>query len=352
MESLKWARISWVGDRLTNLNVGEPGNANDFARASLSNFNALDPLRQGEAGDGARHGAPIANDGDLGALADNAVANATNSDAADEVVRGEVGDQHLQWMAWLVHWCGGGNENAIKEWDQVGARLLHVTRGGTGTGIRIDDWEVDLLLVRTEVQEELVDLVDHLLDARIGAVDLVDDEDDGERSCQCLREDVARLWEWPLGGIHQEEDGVYGEEASLHLSAEVGVPRGVDNDHADPLEIDGGLLGEDRDPLLALKVAAIHDALNELCIGPEGAVLAKEAIDQGGLAVVNVRDDTDRADAGLRDETCGWINCGHREILARFADPYTSGHDRCCAHHHFRPSGRPWGRPPRALATG
>jgi hypothetical protein len=41
--------------------------------------------------------------------------------------------------------------------------------------------------------------------------------------------------------------------------------------------------------------------------------------------MVNVRDDADRTNAGLRDETCGWICCGHREILARFADPYTLG---------------------------
>ena len=39
--------------------------------------------------------------------------------------------------------------------------------------------------------------------------------------------------------------------------------------------------------------------------------------------MVHVRDDADRADPGLRDETCGWICCGHSEILARFADPYT-----------------------------
>jgi hypothetical protein len=39
--------------------------------------------------------------------------------------------------------------------------------------------------------------------------------------------------------------------------------------------------------------------------------------------MVNVRNDTHRADAGLRDETCGRICCGHRQILARFADPYT-----------------------------
>ena len=30
----KWARIGWIGDRLTDLNVGESGNANDFS----SNF--------------------------------------------------------------------------------------------------------------------------------------------------------------------------------------------------------------------------------------------------------------------------------------------------------------------------
>ena len=186
MESLKWARISWIGDRLTDLNVGESGNADDFARAGLSNFDALNSLRESEAGNGAGDGAPLANDGDLCPLADNTVANATDSDAADEVVRGEVGDQHLQRMARLMHWCRCGLKNAIKEWDQVGARLLHVTRGGTGTGIRIDDWEVDLLLVRTEVKEELIDLVDHLLDAGIGAIDLVDDEDHGERSRQCL----------------------------------------------------------------------------------------------------------------------------------------------------------------------
>jgi hypothetical protein len=133
------------------------------------------------------------------------------------------------------------------------------------------------------------------------------------------------LRERTLGGVDKQEDGVNGKKASLHLSTEVGVPWGVDDNNANPLKVDGGLLGEDRDPLLALQVATIHDTFNELFIGPECAVLSKQAVDQGGLAMVDVRDDTNRANTGLRDETCGWACCGHCEILARFADPYTLG---------------------------
>ena len=182
MESLKWARIGRVSDRLTDLNVGESGNADDFARASLSNFDALDSLRQGEAGDGASDGASLTNDRNLCPLANNAVANATDSDAPDEVVGGKVGDQYLQRVTRLVHWCWCGSKYAVEERNQIRARLFHVARSGAGACIRVDDWEVDLRLVGTKVKEEFVDLVDHLLDAGIWAVDLVDDEDDGERS--------------------------------------------------------------------------------------------------------------------------------------------------------------------------
>ena len=42
-----------------------------------------------------------------------------------------------------------------------------------GLGVRVDDRELDLLLVGVEVEEQLVDLVDHLGDARVGPVHLV-----------------------------------------------------------------------------------------------------------------------------------------------------------------------------------
>ena len=81
----------------------------------------------------------------------------------------------------------------------------------------------------------------------------------------------------------------------------------VHDHHTNTLELDRRLLRKDRDPLLALKVAAIHHALYELFVGAEGAVLAQEAVHQRGLPMVNVRNDADGANARLGDETCGGV---------------------------------------------
>ncbi len=57
----------------------------------------------------------------------------------------------------------------------------------------------------------------------------------------------------------------------------------------------GRVLGRDRDALLALQVAAVHDAAGDVLVGSEGAGLVQHRVDQGGLAVVDVGDDRDVA---------------------------------------------------------
>jgi hypothetical protein len=52
-----------------------------------------------------------------------------------------------------------------------------VERGDAGARVAVDDRKLDLLLVGVKVEEQLVDLVDHLPHARVGAVDLVDHQD-------------------------------------------------------------------------------------------------------------------------------------------------------------------------------
>ena len=85
------------------------------------------------------------------------------------------------------------------------------------------------------------------------------------------------------------------------------MARRINDYDAHTLELDRRLLGKDRDPLLALKVAAIHHALHELFVGAEGAVLAQQAVHQRGLPVVNVRNDADGANTRLGDEVCGGV---------------------------------------------
>ena len=50
---------------------------------------------------------------------------------------------------------------------------------------------------------------------------------------------------------------------------------------------------EDRDAPLALLVVGVHDAVDDRLMGGEDAGLAEEGIDQGGLAMVDVGDQSD-----------------------------------------------------------
>ena len=95
--------------------------------------------------------------------------------------------------------------------------------------LRVDDRELDLLLVGVEVEEQLVDLLDDLGDAGVGAVDLVDDEHDRQPRLERLAQHEARLGQRALGGVDQQHHAVDHRQAALDLAAEVGVAGRVDD---------------------------------------------------------------------------------------------------------------------------
>ena len=96
-------------------------------------------------------------------------------------------------------------------------------------GDGVEDGELDLVLVGVEVDEQVVDLVQHLLGAGVLAVDLVDDDDGHQAERERLREHEPRLRQRPLGGVDEEHDAVHHAERALHLAAEVGVAGRVDD---------------------------------------------------------------------------------------------------------------------------
>ena len=159
----------------------------------------------------------------------------------------------------------------------------------------VEDGEVELMLVGVEVDEEVVDLVEDFLRARVGAVDLVDDDDGRQFGFEGLGKDVARLRQRAFGGVDEEHDAIDHFEGALDFAAEVGVAGGVDDVDFAAAVVDGGVLGEDGDAALALELVGVHDALGDLLIGAEGAGLAQHGVDEGGLAVVDVGDDGDIA---------------------------------------------------------
>ena len=67
------------------------------------------------------------------------------------------------------------------------------------------------------------------MDALVGAVDLVDDDDDAVTQLQRAGEDEARLRHGALSGVDEQDNAVDHLEDTLDLAAEVGVARGIDN---------------------------------------------------------------------------------------------------------------------------
>jgi hypothetical protein len=170
---------------------------------------------------------------------------------------------------------------------------------GRPWGDAVDDREVDLVLVGVEVEEQLVDLVDDLGDAGVGPVDLVDHQDDRQVRLERLAQHEAGLGQRALGlaSTSSSTPSTIVRPARPRRRSRRG--RGVDDVDLDvavgPGESDRGVLGQDRDALLALEVHRVHDPLGDVLVGAERAGLPEHLVDERGLAVVDVGDDRDVA---------------------------------------------------------
>ncbi len=169
-------------------------------------------------------------------------------------------------------------------------------RGASRAGHRVDHRELDLVLARAQIDEQRVDGVEHLGRPRVLAVDLVDHHHRGQPQRQRLAQHEPGLRKRPLRGVDQEQDAVHQAQPALHLAAEVRVPGRVDDVDLHAAVGDRGVLRQDGDALLALQLVGVHGAVHHGLVGAEDARLAQHVIDQGRLAVVDVRDDRDVAD--------------------------------------------------------
>ena len=227
---------------------------------------------------------------------DGALEDAADREAAEVGRRVEVGHERLQRVALLVRGRRDRRDDRVEQRPERLAVHVGVERRLAGARVAVDDREVDLALVGIEIEEQLVDLVDDLGDARIRAVDLVDHEHDGQPGLERLAQHEARLRERALAGVDQQQHAVDHRQPALDLAAEVGVAGRVDDVDLDVAVADGRVLGQDRDALLTLQIAAVHDALGDVLADAERAGLPEHRVDEGGLAVVDVRHDGDVAE--------------------------------------------------------
>src|SRR6185437_9759600 len=92
--------------------------------------------------------------------------------------------------------------------------------------VGVDDRKVQLILGGVQIDEQIVDLVENFLDARVGAIDLVDHDDGGQARLQRLHQYVAGLGQGTFAGVHQQHHAVDDLERPLHFAAEIAVAGG------------------------------------------------------------------------------------------------------------------------------
>ena len=265
-------------DGVADLDLGEAGHDEQVACRQHLGLVAADAFERHELGEATlQRGLSLAEllleEGDGLAATHDAVHDAADGEAAEVLAGVELGDHGLQWQRRVALRCRDGFEDGVEQGRQVGVGGRHADALHCPTLARHgrDDLEIDVLVVGVEVDEELVDLVEHFLGPGIAAVDLVDDHDGRQVARKRLLEHVPRLRQRALGRVDQQDDAVDHGERSLHFTAEIGVARGVDQVDLHALPDDGRRLGENGDATLALLVVRVHDTVDDGLMGSERA---------------------------------------------------------------------------------
>ena len=217
---------------------------------------------------------------------DDTVVHFPDADAADVLVVVNGADKDLGAGLRVSFRRGDVVDDGLEQWLHAGTGSVRLHGGDAGLGGGVDEGAVQLGVVRVQLQEQLQHLVHHLVGPGLGAVYLVDADDDGELQLQGLAEHEFRLGHGALESVHHQNDAVHHLQHPLHLPAEVGVAGGVHDIDFGALVHDGGVLGKDGDAPFPLDVVGIHDPLRYILPLAEHAALLQQLVHKSGLAMV------------------------------------------------------------------
>ena len=105
-----------------------------------------------------------------------------------------------------------------------------------------------------QIDKEIVDFVQYFLGACVRPVDLVDHHDGRQLRLKSLCQHVTRLRQRTFRRVHQQHHTVNHLERALHLAAEISVSGCINDVDLSTCVIDGGILCQDRDATLPLKL--------------------------------------------------------------------------------------------------
>ena len=226
---------------------------------------------------------------------DRTADDAPVGDTAEVIAVVEVRHEHLEIIGVRLFRRRNMPRDGFVERDEGVTRINQLALGEARLGAGVDVREIELLVGRVQFEEKLEDHVEDLVGTGIFTVDFVDHHDRLETVLHRLAQNEFGLGLGSLVGVDDKQHTVDHLHDALHLAAEVGVARGVDDVDVVFVPLERGVLRANRNPLLFLEVHRVHDPLLEFLVGLKGSRLTEQLVNQGGFAVVDVGDDSDVA---------------------------------------------------------
>ena len=129
-----------------------------------------------------------------------------------------------------------------------------------GFRIRVDHRKIELIFRRIEINEKIVNLIEHGCRTRIGPVNFIEHHDRRQLCGERFLQNVARLRQRPFARIHQHQHAIHHAQRALHFAAEIAVARRVHDIDFRVVIRDRRILRENRDSALALQFVRVHHA--------------------------------------------------------------------------------------------
>ena len=283
-------RIGELGHGVADLKIFETHKRTDVAALDTRHLLAAHTLEDMELFDTLLDGRPILLTKSyihtLTQLAAVDTADGYTTHIAAEVERG---DEHLSVTLDSLG-LGYIFDNGIEHSGDVVGRLLPVGRHPAILGRTVYCREVKLILSSVKIEHEVKHHLLHLVGTAVGLIDLVDYHYRLESHLYSLLKHKTCLRHRALKGIDQQQATVGHVKHTLHLAAEVGVTRGVNDIDLVSFVVDRYVLGEDCDAALTLEVIIIEDKLAGGLIVAEELARQEHFVYKSSLSVVYVSD--------------------------------------------------------------
>ena len=279
-------RVIEIDQRLTDGDVFDTCDCNDiagFGTFGRDSFEAFGPEQFGDAN--GLNASIVASKSHGFALAQGSVVDTQQRESSQEWRGVQVRHMSLKGCVFFVLGTGDAVKNRFEEGLEVLGGDIAVTgvgeRGLSGLCRGINNRNVEQGIhicvdafahqIFGQSKKKVLRFRDNLFDAGIGAVNLVDDDDDGKLRLKSLTQDEAGLRERAFGRVNQQNDAVNHGQASFNLATEIGVPGSIDHvdDHTafeaqllggGTTVVNRGVLGQDRNAFFAFQITGVHDA--------------------------------------------------------------------------------------------